>query len=383
VKAAARPEFGVSELIYGRLLLAYPRAHRAAYGAAMTQLFRDQCRDAWKEARHWGLLLLWLRVLPDLASTSIMERLAALNERKNMIQKLASLSPVGASPKIVFATVFAGVFVLIFFTSVVVTFLVPESYASTARLRVENSRGNPATYDPYFIQTTLEIIQSQAVLQPVVEELKLNEVWGKKYSNGELLKTSKTMGLLRQSLQASPVKNTMFIAITDYSDDRNEAAQIANAVAKSYQNYVAQTRDELAAKSLAALQQQYQEQDKQIQQAQTEAAAPGQPAKDGSADASSAAIAQSKTRNLDNLLDAHKTLFAKIEAEKLAAQLPQTLVQITDPAEPGQRPVRPNMTVNIGLGAIMGGFLGVMAGGIAAFVAFKFGGRRGNRTSPA
>ena len=35
-----------SQKIYEHLLAAYPKAHREEYGAAMSQLFRDQCRDA-------------------------------------------------------------------------------------------------------------------------------------------------------------------------------------------------------------------------------------------------------------------------------------------------------------------------------------------------
>jgi hypothetical protein len=45
-KIPQHPDFPVSEKIYRRLLRAYPKAHRAEYGPAMAQLFRDQCRDA-------------------------------------------------------------------------------------------------------------------------------------------------------------------------------------------------------------------------------------------------------------------------------------------------------------------------------------------------
>jgi hypothetical protein len=83
-----KSEFPVSEKIYALLLHAFPKAHRERYGAAMAQLFRDQCRDAWAEAGNFGLLKLWLRALTDLAGSSIMERLAALKERKNMNDKL-------------------------------------------------------------------------------------------------------------------------------------------------------------------------------------------------------------------------------------------------------------------------------------------------------
>ena len=48
----------------------------------------------------------------------------------------------------------------------------------------------------------------------------MNTAWGKKYFNGETLKTSETMVMLKQRLQLAPVKNTKLIAITVYSDDK-------------------------------------------------------------------------------------------------------------------------------------------------------------------
>jgi uncharacterized protein involved in exopolysaccharide biosynthesis len=265
------PEFRFSQAVYARLLAAYPRAHRADYGAAMTQLFRDQCRDAWKESRSWGLLKLWLRILPDLASTSILERLAALKERKTMTEKLANLFAFRITPASTFFRVFVPVFLLVFGISVVITFILPESYASTARVLVESDAPpNPqaVAYDPYFIQTTFEIMQSQLVLNPVVDKLDLNVAWGKKYFAGQTLKTTESAEILRQRLQLAPVKNTKLIAITVYSDDKVEAAQIANAVAQSYLDYRLQTRRDLQAKTMAILQQESREQEIQIQTAQ-------------------------------------------------------------------------------------------------------------------
>ena len=81
----------VSQKIYGQLLRAYPKAHRAEYGPAMAQLFRDQYRDAWDDSHGWGVAKLWLRVLPDLVKTSIIERLAAINKRKSMSDKMTAL----------------------------------------------------------------------------------------------------------------------------------------------------------------------------------------------------------------------------------------------------------------------------------------------------
>jgi len=73
-------------------------------------------------------------------------------------------------------------------------------------------------------------------------------------------------------------------------------------------------------------------------------------------------------RNLDQLRDMHRLLYSKIEAEELDSQLPRnTVVQITDRAEPGKAPVKPNKTVNIVLGLIFGLIMGV---GLAFFIEY-------------
>src|SRR5580704_13266846 len=69
------------------------------------------------------------------------------------------------------------VFLITAIIATAVTFILPESYASTARIKVENEGGiiqgmetqaaGNFSYDPYFIQTTFEIIQSQMVLSNV------------------------------------------------------------------------------------------------------------------------------------------------------------------------------------------------------------------------
>jgi uncharacterized protein involved in exopolysaccharide biosynthesis len=508
--APQRSEFRVSQAVYSRLLRAYPRGHRAAYGLAMAQLFRDQCRDAWNESRSWGLGKLWLRILPDLACTSLWERLAALKERKTMTDKLANLFAFRVTPASTFFRVFVFVFLLVLILSVAVTFILPESYASTARIRVESdapaAAGQSPDYDPYYVQTTFEIIQSQIILNPVIDKLKLNTQWGKKYYNGQTLKTSQSLDILKQRLQLAPLRNTKLIAITAYSDDKNEAAQIANAVAESYRDYRIQTRDELAAQTLQALEQKDQEQEQQIQQAQAEVDTLQQKfgildnaarldaavasreksiqetkllletklqlsqlqtlsgeerrkalsslvlsdaglsdlqgklrdaeqkyasltndyslsnvevtrvtslikvlntqidervagliaALQAKVDATQAASDQlavlvqkakpspenrpywAAKENLDHLLEAHKLLIAKIEEQKLDAQLPKpTLAQITDTAEPGFSPVKPNKPLNIVVGALAGILLATGAGGTLALLSLLTGKRSG------
>jgi hypothetical protein len=103
----------VSQKIYGRLLLAYPKAHREEYGPAMAQLFRDQGRDAWNESQSWGVVKLWLRVLPDLVKTSITERLAALNTKQNTKKQMKNTIITSMKNKIVIILSVAGLSALL------------------------------------------------------------------------------------------------------------------------------------------------------------------------------------------------------------------------------------------------------------------------------
>jgi capsular exopolysaccharide synthesis family protein len=158
------------------------------------------------------------------------------------------------------------VFVITAVIATAVTFVLPEYYSSTARIKVENDINdiegvNPTpmstSFDPYFIQTTFEIMQSELVLSNVIAELDLNVKWGAKYNNGETLKTTETMEILKDSMQLAPVKNTKLISITVLSSDKNEAAQLANTIAKAYKNYRYNSRRELTTNGLATMEEQF------------------------------------------------------------------------------------------------------------------------------
>lgn len=136
--------------------------------------------------------------------------------------------------------VFITVFLITMIIATTVTFILPESFASTARIKLDQSLTSTNAYDPYFIQTEFEIIQSQVVLEPAIVKLNLNVEWGKKYFNGETLKTSDSLQILKGRLSLAPVRGTKFVAITVYSDNPREAAQIANAIAEAYQQYSVQ-----------------------------------------------------------------------------------------------------------------------------------------------
>ncbi len=170
------------------------------------------------------------------------------------------------------------VFLITAIIATAVTFILPESYASTCRIKVENDGADIAgmtslatsqlPYDPYFIQTTFEIMQSQVVLSNVIAKLNLNEVWGKKYFNGDTLKTTETMEILKNRMSLAPVRNTKLISITVYSEDPKEAAQIANTIAESYKQYRLDSRMQASTTGLKSLEDQFMQESNQIQLAQ-------------------------------------------------------------------------------------------------------------------
>jgi hypothetical protein len=346
----------ISEKIYGQLLRAYPRAHRAEYGPAMGQLFRDQGRDAWNEAGQWGLMKLWLRVLPDLVRTALAEQMASFNPVKSLSHRFAGLFRA-PSPWPAFFTAAAAVFLLTFSVGVISAFLSPEMYASTARVRVapeliwpvDPMAVAPGAHPIFFgtdfiprvkptlqpirptsaiIQAASEIMESDVVLTRVVKQLNLAVKWGQKYNGGKDLTDFEAVRMLRHGMMfISPVPEiystgitvydlvgiTVYdlVGITVYDENKNEAAQIANAVVESCRDITI-----------------YDENKKEVLQIPRAPRIKGVPVK----------------------------AYASLR------------VQIIDPAEPGHAPVRPNKPLNIVIGIIGGGILGLVAGALMALI---------------
>jgi len=167
------------------------------------------------------------------------------------------------------------VFLITAIIATAVTFILPVSYSSTSQIKIEPDTGsdipsmngmstvNP-TYDPYFQQTELEILQGPEVLGKVIDKLNLNAVWGKKYGV-DTFKTSETMEFLKHQISLAPVRNTTLVDITVYSSDKQEAANIANAIAKAYQDYRLGRHTQLTVGGIKVLEEQYQSEEQQLQ----------------------------------------------------------------------------------------------------------------------
>jgi uncharacterized protein involved in exopolysaccharide biosynthesis len=261
----------------------------------------------------------------------------------------------------------------------------PAQYQATVRIKLEPDGSDIGSlprdifgYDAYFIQTEFEIIQSEIVLSNVISVLNLNEKWGEKYKAGNPFKIDETIRFLKQRMGINLVRNTKLIEISFRSEDPNEAARIANEIAEAYGDYRLKSRQTQIANGIQVLTQSYQEVDGEIRLLQSNVDLLREkfkiptndlPAQNQKIEAQEIHELQPEQpyweakRKLDDMIEFHKVVAARIEAEKLDIQIPKTsMVQIVDVAQPPKFPVSPNRWLGsallvIGLFPTLGGFL--------------------------
>lgn len=165
-------------------------------------------------------------------------------------------------------TVILAVFLLVVITTTAVTFILPESFMSMARIEVQKDATDisplmptqsSTTYDPYFMQTEFEKIRSQWVLMPVVDSLKLDEVWTKRYQYETKLKKMEAFQILKRQVDVQQARNTSLIEVRAYSEDKQEAADIANEVVRVYKEKRREQKMGASARGIEALKKQHAE----------------------------------------------------------------------------------------------------------------------------
>jgi len=122
------------------------------------------------------------------------------------------------------------------------------------------------TYDPYFLQTEFEVIQSDLVLCRAIDDLHLKRA--KSDGAAQSLSVFDVVKALRARLELRPVRNTSLIEIRVVSDQPDEAARLANAVAGAYKNYRLEQRTQASRGGIETLEERFKKQEKEIEEAQ-------------------------------------------------------------------------------------------------------------------
>jgi len=121
--------------------------------------------------------------------------------------------------------------------------MLPNIYASSARISVSEDAPtiNPfavqesyySSYNPYFLRTQFEVLQSKPILYEVINRLNLRAEWGK---GGEPLPRDVAYKIIKNSISVFQQRDTSLIVISVKRDDPVGAAKIANEIAEVYRD---------------------------------------------------------------------------------------------------------------------------------------------------
>jgi capsular exopolysaccharide synthesis family protein len=144
-----------------------------------------------------------------------------------------------------------AVAILVVLTGTVYTLMLPNIFESSARIQVSEDAPeiNPfaaqqsyySSYNPYFLRTQFEVLQSKPILYEVINRLNLQAEWGKA---GEKLPRDVAYKILVNSISVFQQRDTSLIVISVKRDNPIETARIANEIAEVYRD----SRLELALK---------------------------------------------------------------------------------------------------------------------------------------
>jgi serine/threonine protein kinase len=136
------------------------------------------------------------------------------------------------------------VFCLFFASMTAITFLLPKTYRSTARVMFRSDKLDAAKNADEFswiFKDVKNFPQTSLVLDEAAKELDLKHKWSKQNGGGELSDEA-VRHLLQNRLTIAPVPNTSMVAISAYSESPNEAAEIANKIAEATRAITAQSK---------------------------------------------------------------------------------------------------------------------------------------------
>ena len=164
------------------------------------------------------------------------------------------------------------VFLLVILVAATVTYFQPKIYQATARIKVEQEKMSVSvfdreaypSYDPYFLQTQYEIIQSQKILYPIITFFKLQELWG----GGQPLPMDIALRRLKGRLGVRRYRDTSLIEISVESEQPSQAAQLANKIADYFSTERMDVRRKETQRGLDKLQDKLKEQLAKVRAAQ-------------------------------------------------------------------------------------------------------------------
>jgi len=173
--------------------------------------------------------------------------------------------------------VVVAIFLLVVLVSATVTFMQTKIYASGARIKVEQEKPTVdifqsqfvPSYDPYFLQTMYEIIQSQKILHPVIERMNLMKVWAEMGRPLPLPSMDLAFSRLKGQIAVRRFRDTSLIEIVVFDEDPQMAARLANTIAEVFEKERLEEKRRQVLKGLEKLKDEVNQQEGRLQAAQS------------------------------------------------------------------------------------------------------------------
>ncbi|MEI8140713.1 MAG: polysaccharide biosynthesis tyrosine autokinase [bacterium] len=168
-----------------------------------------------------------------------------------------------------------AVFLIVVTAGIIITLTLPKTYMASTRIKVRQDTPNVtpfytasqqqqmmSVYDMYFLRTEFEVIQSRPILYAVIRNLRLQEEFGRIYSDdGAPLSLAETYRILVDGMKVQQYRDTNLIEVRIFRSSRrstkdvarHDAARIANEIASVYRDSRMKQTREVAEQGVSAL----------------------------------------------------------------------------------------------------------------------------------
>jgi capsular exopolysaccharide synthesis family protein len=175
-----------------------------------------------------------------------------------------------------------AIFLFIVITGAVITYYLPKTFRASTRIAVTREQPNVGSmkeqtftpaYDPFFLRTQFEIIQSKPIVYEVIRNLRLQEHFGQMYSDdGKPLSANRTYELVAACMRVQQYRDTTLLEIqiergthrSTPQEARVDAARIANEIAAVYRDQRMKVNRTEKERGLQALKEAYGEKQRKV-----------------------------------------------------------------------------------------------------------------------
>ena len=173
-----------------------------------------------------------------------------------------------------------AVALLVIITVTAWTMTLPRMYETEAKISLKEDQADVDvfersaagfSYNPFFLRTQFEIIQSRQILYKVIDNADLAKMWGKKFNEDKSpLSRSTAYSILAGAVRVQPYRDTSLISIIVRMEDGGEAALVANEIAKVYREHRLNEKRMQMMRGVEALEGELEKQQEKVNKAEEE-----------------------------------------------------------------------------------------------------------------